>query len=543
MNVSLKNINPRLISNRIRKRIGDWCLEKLCVKQHEMEWKTWENIYGEFDKTDYEDFTLRGLPNEATFYFGEIIKWAQDIRPEPKRVLLAGENNNTVRHLQPEIGVEHIYTSGLSNVDYEWNYENDPPAMGSFDLIISQAMLEHLLNPYKHMCDLANLLTPGGYLIVHSVCHGYPYHRYPIDAFRFFPDWFEEIAKRLNLDIIKKRIKDIRNNHIFYMYQKPSNMSLTQYGEQLPSLKNVFCSVTDRCNLSCKMCPRKNLYYGYADIDASILQRVYDKAYDLHFVGLQGYGEPYLYKDLYKVIETLKALMPQKGEIGFNSNATLLERSHIVRTVESGLDNLTFSVDGATRATYERIRKGAKFGQIIKNIKDFVRYKKQVGSNHPKLMMNYVIMEDNIQEIPLFVELSKQCGINTIHFNYDRTSYRCLQTDELKEAFREANRKAKDLQVILHLPPIYPVKPENESCVFMDTVVLLNSGEVVPCCRAADFDMLGDPQNILSFGNVKENSLDDIWNSRSYISFRRQVLTKNWPRLCDGCGFKSQIFM
>lgn len=207
-------------------RIAHFFFRKMSSKQNEMEWKKWEEIYGEFDKTDYEDFTLRGLPNEATLYFGEIIKWAQDINPAPKRVLLAGENNDTARHLQPEIRVEHIYTSGLSNVDYEWNYENDPPQMGSFDLIISQAILEHLLNPYKHMYDLASLLTPGGYLIVHSVCPGHPYHRYPIDACRFYPDWFEEIAKRLNLDIIKKRIKDTINNQIFYMYQKPSNVSL-----------------------------------------------------------------------------------------------------------------------------------------------------------------------------------------------------------------------------------------------------------------------------------------------------------------------------
>lgn len=194
-------------------------------KQHKKEWKTWESIYGEFDKTDYEDSTLKKLPNEAGFYFGEIIKWAQDIRPAPKRILLAGENCNTARQLQPVIGSERVYTSGLSNVDYEWNYENDPPAMGSFDLIISQAMLEHLLNPYKHMCDLAGLLAPGGYLIVHSVCHGHNYHRFPIDALRFFPDWFEEVAKRLNLRIIRKRIKDPINNHIFYMYQKPFSVS------------------------------------------------------------------------------------------------------------------------------------------------------------------------------------------------------------------------------------------------------------------------------------------------------------------------------
>jgi SAM-dependent methyltransferase len=150
-------------------RIAYFFFRKMSSNQLEMEWKKWEEIYGEFDKTDYEDFTLRGLPNEAKFYFGEIIKWAQDINPAPKRVLLAGENNNTVRHLQPEFRVEHIYTSGLSNVDYEWNYENDPPQMGSFDLIISQAILEHLLNPYKHMYDLASLLIPGGYLIVPKI--------------------------------------------------------------------------------------------------------------------------------------------------------------------------------------------------------------------------------------------------------------------------------------------------------------------------------------------------------------------------------------
>ena len=84
--------------------------------------------------------------------------------------------------------------------------------MGQFDLIISQAILEHLLNPYKHMYDLASLLAPKGFLIIHTVCPGHPYHRHPIDACRFYPDWFEEIAKRLNLNIIKKRIKDNKLN-------------------------------------------------------------------------------------------------------------------------------------------------------------------------------------------------------------------------------------------------------------------------------------------------------------------------------------------
>ena len=200
----------------------DKIIQKIYSNQHKKEMEKWENVYGEFDKTDYEEFVLQNLPNEATFYFGEIIKWTQDITPRPKRTLLAGEDKKVVKYLQPKLKVEirNIYTAGLLDVDFKWNFEESHPLMGQFDLIISQAMLEHLLNPYKHVCELASLLAPNGYLIIHTVCPGHPYHRYPIDVLRFYPDWFEEMAKRLNLNIIKKRINDNKLNHIFYMYQK-----------------------------------------------------------------------------------------------------------------------------------------------------------------------------------------------------------------------------------------------------------------------------------------------------------------------------------
>jgi len=67
------------------------------------------------------------------------------------------------------------------------------------------------------MQDLGRLLLSGGYLIVHTAIPGFWYHRFPIDAFRFFPDWFEEMAKKLKLSITRKRIK---RTQIFYMYKK-----------------------------------------------------------------------------------------------------------------------------------------------------------------------------------------------------------------------------------------------------------------------------------------------------------------------------------
>ena len=89
--------------------------------------------------------------------------------------------------------------------------------MGKFDAIVSQAMLEHLLNPYKHVVDLSQMLNPGGKLILHTHIPGFKYHRYPIDCVRFYPDWFETIAERLDLLVYDRYIGDLR---ICYTLQK-----------------------------------------------------------------------------------------------------------------------------------------------------------------------------------------------------------------------------------------------------------------------------------------------------------------------------------
>ena len=176
----------------------------------------WEKLYGEFDKNNYGEFSVDNLPSESGFYHGEIIKWSADIKPES--VLFVGENLKTAVALKEKMNAVEVYTTGLSDVDYLWNFEEDVPAIEkNFDLIISQAILEHLLNPYKHFNDMNRLVNNRGHIIIHSVMPGFNYHRYPIDAVRFFPDWFEEVSKRFKLKIVKKRIRD---THIFYMYQK-----------------------------------------------------------------------------------------------------------------------------------------------------------------------------------------------------------------------------------------------------------------------------------------------------------------------------------
>lgn len=199
-------------------RLGSrWIQLVLALKT---EWRFAE-IYGDFRLGQSMDkYAIKGLAQESGKIYGAIVKFLLDT-PEPlTSVLLPGENN-AVKQVYAEllkIDQERIVTAGvLSDMDVNWNFEQDPPAIGTFQCIVSQSMIEHLLDPYKHIRDCASLLQPGGYLVVHTVMPGFNYHRYPIDCFRFYPDWFEEVAKRVGLSVLDRHI---RNSRITYKYQK-----------------------------------------------------------------------------------------------------------------------------------------------------------------------------------------------------------------------------------------------------------------------------------------------------------------------------------
>jgi hypothetical protein len=168
-------------------------------------------VYGPFDTTLYRQLDVRGLSKESHVIRGEIVACLRAVRWAPP-VLLPGEYNADRTAYEGLLETDRIVTAGIGDDhDHEWNFEGDPPGgLGGFGLVISQAMLEHLIDPYKHVRDCAALLEPGGVAIFHVPTPGYQYHRHPVDCVRFFPDWFEEVATRLGLTVEYRYLADLR---------------------------------------------------------------------------------------------------------------------------------------------------------------------------------------------------------------------------------------------------------------------------------------------------------------------------------------------
>lgn len=205
------------------RRIGNRLVQLLLhMKTDQM----FARLYGDFHFGQSLDrHAIKGLAQESGKIYGGIVYFLQSFPQSPASLFLPGENNavKSVYANLLNIPQERIITAGiLEDMDVQWNFEQDPPSQQQYDCVVSQSMLEHLIDPYKHVRDCASLLKPGGYMILHTMMPGFNYHRYPVDCMRFYPDWFEEVAKRLYLVVADKYIHNARITYLFHKTQTSS---------------------------------------------------------------------------------------------------------------------------------------------------------------------------------------------------------------------------------------------------------------------------------------------------------------------------------
>src|ERR1700730_14323176 len=153
--------------------------------------------------------------------------------------------------------------------------------------------------------------------------------------------------------------------------QQAFNLRKDKLGK-LPN--NVFIELAMACNLRCEMCPvPKNMELmggrARAVMNPAVFRRVLTQLSGRRYsLCLNQLGEPLLNKHVVDYVKWAKA---DGHQVGFYTNGTLLDQSLADRQLDAGLDYIVFSIDGATKETFESIRLGAKFEPTIKNIQYF----------------------------------------------------------------------------------------------------------------------------------------------------------------------------
>jgi SAM-dependent methyltransferase len=142
-------------------------------------------------------------------------------------VLLISENNKVKKEFNityPNWNIKTLdlyynLTDSVPDIIGDVCSNVNPIVDTKFDLILNQATLEHLYNPFKCMENLISSLKKDGVLVSHTHPPAFPYHSFPRDYFRFMIDWWLDLPKYI-ADIQLMELCMYSNSHVFSVYKK-----------------------------------------------------------------------------------------------------------------------------------------------------------------------------------------------------------------------------------------------------------------------------------------------------------------------------------
>lgn len=246
---------------------------------------------------------------------------------------------------------------------------------------------------------------------------------------------------------------------------------------------------TAKCNLYCPMCPRETHKQPKADMADEIFERlVRESGKTSEHMMLIGLGEPFMDRQIFDRIEYC-----ERHGIStlLSTNGTFLDEKTSERILDSTLEHITLSFDGATKESYEYYRKGAKFEKVRDNFVRFARMKHERKSKM-QIVVQMVRMERNWDEVEEFTRFWRAVpGVDQVRIKAD-------ETNVLDPASAHAAEDWKYPCHYLWRGPLY----------------VKQNGDVYPCCQSYMLD--GAP-----VGNIETESLESIWNSVEMQRMRR----------------------
>ena len=329
----------------------------------------------------------------------------------------------------------------------------------------------------------------------------------------------------------------------------------------VPLPRELYLESTNRCNEKCDQCPRTHLgREADRDLRFDEVRTITDQLPALERVVLHGLGEPLMNPELPRIVAHLR----QRGaHVLFNTNALLLSEQRGRALITADLSELRVSMDGATPATYARVRgvNEKALPHIAANLTRFTALQRALGATQPVVSLWFTAMRENIEELPQVVELAEATGVREVYvqrFIYfgkglaqeDQALFARAHAREL-EIIRAAAERCRALGIRFRAtgaatPAEYLARGEQQSdqhtarpwsgCQRPYTLAYITAhGNVFSCCFAP-FHPGRASERLL--GNVFEEPLADIWNGARYRAFRAAFASDTPWDQCAGCGSK-----
>ncbi|HET9959719.1 MAG TPA: pyrroloquinoline quinone biosynthesis protein PqqE [Polyangiaceae bacterium] len=298
-----------------------------------------------------------------------------------------------------------------------------------------------------------------------------------------------------------------------------------------PRAYTLIAELTYRCPLRCPYCSNPVDFRERKDeLSTADWLRVLREAEELGVlqVNFSG-GEPLLRDDLEQFIAEAKRLDLYQNLI---TSGLPLTRERLQGLVAAGLNGLQLSIQDSDRAGSEHIAGCKSYDHKLQ----VAAWVKELGL---PLTVNCVLHRENLRHVSEIVALAERLGADRLELANAQYLGFALQNREallpsrelLAEAraiaAREKQRLQGKMELLFVLPDYYSDRPK--SCMNgwgRRYLLVTPDGLALPCHLAHTLPGL-------EFENVRERSLEELWNSSGFRAYRGQDWMQEPCRSCD----------
>ncbi len=298
--------------------------------------------------------------------------------------------------------------------------------------------------------------------------------------------------------------------------------------------------LTERCNLRCRHCYQGRRRVQEMTLDE--LKREIDGATEMfqaweeehgiqvspsiHFTG----GEPFLYEDLWEVIE-----YSRRGgySVALMTNGSLIKREDGLKAFSLGISDVQVSLEGPPDL-HDSIRGRGSFAAATKGVEE-------LSAAGDRVSANVTLTRLNVDAIEETVEIAKGVGFYGIGFSRMVPCGRgkallnsLLTPQELKSAYQRIKSLDRPSFEVVSGDPLAGMLSETKSpsgcnltlsgcSAGFSGVTITSDGSVMPCRRIG-----------LAVGNLRQKSLRAIWASSKILWRLRK--RENYKGKCGRCS-------
>lgn len=296
-----------------------------------------------------------------------------------------------------------------------------------------------------------------------------------------------------------------------------------------------------RCNFACTMCTVSEWPKGKraADMPLEAFKRLIDEQVGLVEIKVQGLGEPTMQGDDY--FEMIRYARARNIWVRTTTNASLLHlKDNYRELVDSGVNEIQISIDGATKGVFESIRRQSDFKRVVSNCKLVNSYCTELGIERTKMWT--VVQTANRRELAQLVDLAHEMGFRSMAFSLNMNDWGTEHWKKINDAVTvERSFSRAEAEALMAKGEALGVKvrfwnvtnkystddPKNLCPWPFERAYISSDLRVVPCCIIANPD-------VSEMGTVNPD-FSPVWMGETMWQFREAHLKGLIPHVCSFC--------